>query len=866
MKPIDKFILHVVHSWPFLTEAKADIERFFRKFREEADDLNIIIDDENLKKAIDAFDTFKNSPNVAEKDLAKYSLNQLLRLVKSTPTGFKTNSDEEITPDMVYHDNGIYIYSGDVEGKCIIYGKGERWCITKGSYSNYRYDSGRGYPVFYLVRNTNLPNNNPLSFVAIQVRNDGNYVYTGRDNSPYESKVMDFSKLESEIPYLKDIPNVRELLKYIPPSPKVKDLEQKFRKGITFQEWSTDLDFEQKKNYIIIKQSRGSNLFDNMSAENFIRKVLPKYDKLAEWACKNPWIIDSKLMLNNIELFKPNFQKSIIFNTNTPGHEPIVDYSDIRTHNIPFSVSKALIELNRIQIKDYNFYITADGKTIVSIAVGKKSIEISLTTEDDYFDNINLNRRTQKYLFDYPKLDEIPFAQLAKIIQDKSLDTTPLKTIISNAKESNDGAKRIVDVNGKEILFDTGNNDVKIYQLSEDSIKSIKLSSPGIKEAFLNIAASNPSILKNIVDSVLVNEDPSFSEEDLISLFTDVPANILINNDRGLIVFNNKLYGFPSNPNNFEFRALGWREGDDSFVDALYLGNSERMNAYAAFLRKYNLSFNDISIKNVIERNINDDSIPVFADTDIPYDEGSILRPQIINNRVWLINIANPNESYKRNRNSLVTAPAPRTARTRITPAIPAPAIAAAAGEPEAAAPIVPAVPGAPRRGRPAGGGVIRQVGEINAALIGALTDANLLDSFNSLPAGIRARFSGDATVLNPRSDRGASRRNNNLGNRGRVVGVRAVGSSAMYFINLQDENNTAVVSLVAQPGNSHWLLTPAGAIQLDSPANLLTALQQRNLAEAHHYIVNDYLGRHPEHLDEIREMLKKHIAETKTN
>ena len=48
-----------------------------------------------------------------------------------------------------------------------------------------------------------------------------------------------------------------------------------------------------------------------MSAENFIRKVLPKYDKLAEWACKNPWIINSELMLNNIELFKPNFQKRL---------------------------------------------------------------------------------------------------------------------------------------------------------------------------------------------------------------------------------------------------------------------------------------------------------------------------------------------------------------------------------------------------------------------------------------------------------------------------------------------------------------------------------------------------------------------------
>jgi hypothetical protein len=45
-----------------------------------------------------------------------------------------------------------------------------------------------------------------------------------------------------------------------------------------------------------------------------------------------------------------------------------------------------------------------------------------------------------------------------------------------------------------------------------------------------------------------------------------------------------------------------------------------------------------------------------------------------------------------------------------------------------------------------------------------------------------------------------------------------------------------------------------------------MAALQQRNLVEMHQYIINDYLGRNPKHVGEIKSLLEKHIEETKTN
>ena len=201
--------------------SEGEFKSIFQKFREEADDFNINITDEALTNAINTFDIqFKGIPSVQEKEIKKYTLVQLLKLVSSRP-GFKQEKAEkkiESTPDMVYNEDGIVIYSGDVEDKCIKYGAGERWCITKGSYGNYRFDPQRGYPIFYLVKNTNLPDSDPLSFVAIQVRNNGQYVWTNRLNNPHESNQMSFNELVNDIPYLDSIDNIKSILKYIPPN------------------------------------------------------------------------------------------------------------------------------------------------------------------------------------------------------------------------------------------------------------------------------------------------------------------------------------------------------------------------------------------------------------------------------------------------------------------------------------------------------------------------------------------------------------------------------------------------------------------------------------------------------------------------
>ena len=95
MRPIDRFILHITYNlFPLNEYSDKEINYLITKFKEEADDLNIQISDGQLKKYIERFDQLKNSPKVTDKDLRKYSLSKLIKLVTSSP-GAEIPSDEE---------------------------------------------------------------------------------------------------------------------------------------------------------------------------------------------------------------------------------------------------------------------------------------------------------------------------------------------------------------------------------------------------------------------------------------------------------------------------------------------------------------------------------------------------------------------------------------------------------------------------------------------------------------------------------------------------------------------------------------------------------------------------------------------------
>ena len=872
MRPIDKFILHVVHNWKNeLNEAYSEgaVKKFIEKFREEADDLNIQITDEQLKSYIQRFDVLKNSPKITEKDLNKWSIGQLIRLVTSSK-GTDTEEKEDDTPDVVYNDNGITIWNGSKEGNCITYGQDERWCITRGSYSNYRYSQGRGYPTFYLAKNTNLSDSDKLSFVAIQVRDadeDEKYVYTNRQNSPNESDPMSFSELTSEVPWLRNIPNLKNILKYIPLSSTEKVTQLYKSNSITIRDWMK-LPFETKKQYLVVRKDR-SELFSDIENNTFVSKYLPKYPQIANFIAITPGIIDFRLLLANLDKFNNQDRKSIISNLTNK-----VSPKELESDSIPFDAKKLLVYLNKWDINpDQRLYVTKDGSTIVKLKLGD-NISISLYQAEDDYPNIKLNQRTSKYLLDYPELDKIPLRNLVKLAGDGTIDRSVVTKVIDSSKNNPNSALIVKPTEDGEVILDS--NSFTSYKVDKNGgLFPIPFGSEEVQQVFAD-AKDNESFQQNALSLFKTdNSIPStIDKEALISVVNAVPYNqrILQYGDIPVVVLTtngkSSFFTMPSTVNPRQQRTIVdyGRRGDWRGRDTNNNLDADQWKAYFDYLRNTNQVYDSNGLKTLLGTGgwqMDGNSKKAFISNNPPVANDSQYKPTMNGDTALLINTADPRNSFK------ISDQSGKLIKANIPPSLSRQLLGQAA--PAAAAAAAPAG----RRGRPAGGGQPRAAAPAAPAAAGNINvpermqETGLETAFLRLPrADYRRLAVANATRVDPNGDRGAARRNNQLGNRGRVGQVIQIGASKIYIIRLA--NQQIIASINVQPGNRNYVLfgneNGNVVLPLNSPAELVSALQQRNLAEMRRYLTQEYLANNPEQLEEVRGLLQQYVTETKNN
>jgi hypothetical protein len=880
MRPIYKFILHVVHNWKNeLNEAYSEkaIQQFLAKFKEEADDLNIDVNDNQLRTYIQRFDTLKNSPKIQEKDLAKWSLSQLIKLVTSSAGAETPEDEEDQTPDVVYQNGGITIWNGSKEGNCITYGRGEKWCITRGSFGNYRYDSSKGYPTFYLAKNSNMSDSNKLSFVAIQVRDiddeSKRYVYTNRQNSPFESSPMSFSKLTSEIPWLNDIPNIRGILRYIPLSSQEKISNKYKNEAISIREW-IKMPFNVKKQYLVVRKDK-SELFSDISIDEFASKHLPQYPQIAEFIAVTPGIIDNIYLLKNLDKFGNQDRRSITANIQSP-----IDLKYLPSDALSFDVKKLLVALKKWNVGTTDrLYITKDGSTIVRLRLGD-DISVGLYQAEDDYPNIKLNQRTSKYLLDYPELDKIPFNNMIKLVSNGIVDKSVLDKIIEKAKTDENSAIVVKDVDGKEILIDS--NSFASYKIEDGKVSKVPFTDEDVQKVFAG-EKDNTSFQEgalNIVKSSIANRNnlpPILDKEAFLSILNATPYNkktfenfIILTPDgesnRTIFVKDKDIYNAILGVRyDFGYNGRDWREIDtsnnaDEGVFRAYFNwmrNENKVYESNRLISQWRNTYSSAQVKRDWFR-----ANPPFSPTDQ-------YAPAISGDNYYLVNKQNPRDSRKlSDSGKLIKANIPPTLARQLLGATPDEATPTTPAA-QAAAPVA----GAPRRGRPAGVQNVRAPQPAAPAAVGGINveermrETGLDAAFLRLPNAVRRRLTQvEAARVNPNGDRGAARRNNILGGAGSVGQVLAIGPSKIYFIRLT--NGQIIASINVQPGNSNYILLGNEngnvALFLNSPSDLLQTLQQRNLAEVRNYIVREYIANNPQHLGEVREMLRKHIAETK--
>jgi hypothetical protein len=890
MRAIDKFILHVVHNlFPLNEYSASELTFLMTQFREEADDLNIKISDDQLKKYIERFDILKNSPKIQNKNLRTYTLSKLIKLVTSSAGAETPEDDEDQTPDVVYQNGGITIWNGSKEGNCITYGRGEKWCITRGSFGNYRYDSSKGYPVFYLAKNTNISDSDKLSFVAIQVRNlmdymgneeeNKKYVYTDRSNSPYESQAMNFSALLSKIPWLNDIPNIKEILRYIPLNSEEKITQQYKNAAVSIREW-IKMPFNTKKQYLVVRKLSG-RLFSDVERKEFVEKYLPQYPQIAEFIVITPGIVDDVYLLANLDKFNNQDRRSITANIQTP-----IDLKYLLTEDFPFDVKKLLTVLKKWNIKsDERLYVTKDGEAIVRLKFGD-TVNIGVYTAEDDYPNIKLNQRTSKYLLDYPELDKIPFNVMIKLATDGVIDKSLLDTIIEKAKTDENSAIVVKEINGKEIIVDS--NSFASYKIEDGKVTKIPFDDEDVQTVFA-AEKDNLSFQQSAVDTIKIaatsgeNLPSRLDKEAFLSIVKATPYDkrtytdgryqyvILIPEGQGekdMFVKSANLYDNMLSTLADFGRAGDWREyyrqgtmGEREWRTYFsWMRNENKVYESEPVIRTWRGTWGSIAGKKAWFA-----SQPPFSPTDQYTPAVSA------DGTCYLVNKQNSRESLKLSDSAkLVKANIPASMARQLIGTTPdeATPVAAAATTPVANA----AAPAAGRRGRPVGVANAPRAaapaaaaggGNINVAEV--MDETGLVGAFNGLPRADRNRLIvGDGVRITPNGDRGAARRNNQLGAAGNVGRVIGVGASKIYIIRLA--NQQIIASINIQPGNRNYVLLPNGtALTLNSPAELVQVLRQRNLiAEVRNYIVREYLAQNPRHLDEVRGLIQQHVNETK--
>jgi hypothetical protein len=879
MKVIDKFILHVVHNlFPLNEYSDKEVKFLMDKFKEEAEDLNIQVNDEQLKKYIERFDRLKDSPKVTDKDLRKYSLSKLIKLVTASP-GAELPSDEkeDDTPDVVYHEDDIIIWNGAKQGNCITYGAnqpmqgGSRWCITQpgGSYfGTYRYGERYDYPTFYLAKNNALSDNDRLSFVAIQVLKGGEYKFTNRANNPGMEGPFSWEELNRRIPWLSSIPNLKNILKYIPFSKSEKESEVFKNNPINIKQWIKE-PFNVKKQYLIIRAGN-SQLFSDISNDLFISKYLPQYPQIATTIAGTSGIINIPTLLKYLDKFSKQDQVSIAKQIREK-----FDIGELES-DLSFDLKKYLTKTNKFELKPgQRLYVTKDNQAIVLLTLGN-NVKVGVYTEEDDYPNIKLNKRTSKYLLDYPELDKIPLRNLLKLIQDEVIDNSLVTKILDNAKKDPNSAIAVKSVEDGDVILDS--NTFSSYKIGNDGkISSIPFDNEEVQQ-ILDDSKDNEGFQQNALNLFKTDYDipAEIDKNALFNIIKSIPYNkrtIQIgNNDPAIILTSTYpsvpfflMRATPDRPNEYLSSLRSYNENGDLIRYSNVLSTDDVMVSYLTYLRQINKSFNDNDLLNILKsQGINSQIKKTFIRNNPPVAADNRYKAVMRDDDLYLINIANPRESsmLSTSRNNLKQAnisPALANQLLGIQPAA-EPAVANPQGDQ------------ARRRGRPPGQANAPQAAAAPAAagninVPEEMDNIGLNTAFMRLPRGDYRKLAvTNAERVNPIGDRGAARRNNILGNNGSVGRIIKVGASKIYIIRLANQQIVAFINI--QPGNRNYLLTGNAngniAISLNSPDELLQALQRRNLAEIHQYIVNEYFNRNPEHLSEFRQLLRKHLNEKK--
>lgn len=900
---MDRLLEHIIRDFYTIDEAYSPkiIKQLIDKFKQELEDFNMDpIGDRTLESYIKRFDQLKNSPKIKEKDLLKWSISDLVRLITSTPSSADdvVNEDDEYimnsdTP--VFENDYIQIFHAGNQAQCTTLrtfdsnnDRGESWCIGRGSYSSYRFQERRREPSFYYIIDKEKFNEAQgqsnhtdfdKSFFVVQIRSNGNYVYTPRSNSPNESSEMDWEGLTNTFPILAQ-QITPDVLRYIPITPNEKMMGKYKNEKMGIREF-LKLPFDTKKQYLVLRN--GNSLFPQISNDDFVTRVLPKLPKLSEFISVTHGIIDSDTLLKHLESFTNQHSKSIIQNLRNLDtdilYDPVISW-DVKKILIKYASDKFT------EPREFS-YLSKDEKVILVIVVvdelnNSNYNPITIITENDVYRDIKITSRLEKYVegIDFSKIDE---DYLFTLVLNNYLPLSAVTNILDVIKAGNNEDFTYSESEGKEYIINT--SEAAAYNIDNNVLTTVPFDSPeiatllgdGFKRTMLQaFTGQNIGPTKNMGDLTRIIQTATVEER--------VITNDNVNDGRPVILItdpndtNNKVFLIPTeatyingpNLTNHVFDPEGrLRTYSTSLSSFIY-------EQYFDYLRSTNQVIEDANLNILLSNSRYGNGgmfKRLFIKSNPPLSPNSNLALKYWepNNEHYIINKTDPSESHK------VSKKTGKRVKANISNNLYATIMGEAPAAPTTPeTPAAPAAPGAPQRGRPAGGARVYDLTTL-PPLQDHPTEATAEDTitgygfnWNGLSDRVKYALHGHATPRNIYGSGGVTRRRRQLDGNAQVTHFWTVDTEAtcaMYLIQ-RGENGVVTplaINLVIQPGNEHWLITANNATRMTT-ANIGTAIQNLNESiDIKKYILKETIyqqNKETMKISELQALVKEAIQE----
>jgi ribosomal protein S7 len=266
-------------------------DRVKQQIRERFKQENDLLTDEQINYYLDRWDRYVNTFEPQFRDITRLAFAQVERLIDDAVARSEIKGQGEVkqfdpNDDMIYNRNNLTILKGDLREKCINYGQGYTWCISRRDASNmfYTYRMRMNEPMFYFVFDKDRPRNDVWHAVVIYVDSTGTY-HAATATNPGDEQ-MTWDQIVRKQPKLKGL---QQLFVHQPLTPEERSDYEKYGRRVGLEKYS-EFSLREKLKYIQFGHPLAVEQQDATPKEliGVYAKMMPTRITLNTWNRLNP--------------------------------------------------------------------------------------------------------------------------------------------------------------------------------------------------------------------------------------------------------------------------------------------------------------------------------------------------------------------------------------------------------------------------------------------------------------------------------------------------------------------------------------------------------------------------------------------------